>query len=70
MHIDNKNKNILILVEGPTQGLDDATLIAKAIYPINFTQPIHYNGSNTIMEATTYLLMLRKYINSKQKTLK
>ena len=25
-HIDNKNKNILILWEGPTQGLDDTTL--------------------------------------------
>ena len=23
VHIDNKNKYILILVEGPTQGLDD-----------------------------------------------
>ena len=25
VHIDNKNKNILILGEGPTQGLDDTT---------------------------------------------
>ena len=33
-HINNKNKNILILGEGPTQGLD-----AGAIYPISFTQP-------------------------------
>ena len=39
VHIDNKNKDILILGEGPTQGLDDTTLTAKAIYPINFTQP-------------------------------
>ena len=30
---------ILILGEGPTHGLDNTTLIAKAKYPINFTQP-------------------------------
>ena len=34
---DNKNKNILILGEGPTQGLNDTTLTAEAKYPINFT---------------------------------
>ena len=39
MDIDNKGKDILILGEGPTHGLDDATLPAEAIYPINFTQP-------------------------------
>ena len=39
MHIDNKTKDILILGEEPTQGLDDITLTAEAIYPINFTQP-------------------------------
>ena len=38
MHVDNKGKNILILGEGPTQGLDDVTLTAKAKHPINFTQ--------------------------------
>ena len=36
--IDNKNKDILILGDGPTQGLDDETLTAEAKYPINFTQ--------------------------------
>ena len=30
MHIDNKNKDILILAEGPTQGLDDTALTAEA----------------------------------------
>ena len=52
VHIDNKNKDISILGEGTTQGLDDTTLPAEAIYPINFTQPnkrfvlsLHYNGS-------------------------
>ena len=53
VHVDNKNKDIIILGEGPTQGLDDMTLTAEAKYPINFTQPkkrfalnLHYNGSN------------------------
>ena len=52
VHIDNKNKDILILGEGPTQELDDNTLTAEAKYPINFTQPrkrfvlsLIYNGS-------------------------
>ena len=38
VHIDNKNKYILILGEKPTQGLDDSTLTAEAKYPIIFTQ--------------------------------
>ena len=38
MHIDNKNKDILILGEGSTQGLDDIALTVEAQYPINFTQ--------------------------------
>ena len=37
--VHNKNKDILILGEGPTQGLDDATLTTDGKYPINFTQP-------------------------------
>ena len=36
-HFVNKGKVILILVEGPTQGVDDTTLIAEAKCPINFT---------------------------------
>ena len=54
VHVDNKSKDILILGEGPTQGLDDTTLSAEAKYPINFTRPnkrfvlsIYYNGINS-----------------------
>ena len=36
VHVDNKNKNILILGEGPTQWLDDTTLKSEAKY---LTQP-------------------------------
>ena len=49
-------EKILILGEGPTQGLDDTTLTAEAKYPMNFTQPgkrfvlsLHYNGSNSFL---------------------
>ena len=38
VHYDNKKKDILILGIGPTQGLDDTTLIAKAQYSINFSR--------------------------------
>ena len=37
VHIDNKEKDIVILGEGPTQGLNHP-LIVEAKYPINFTQ--------------------------------
>ena len=56
VHLDNKNKDILILDEVPTQGLDDITLTAEAKYPISFTQArkrfvliLHYNGSNSFL---------------------
>ena len=39
VHIDNKNKDILILGEGTTQVLDDTILTTEAIYPNDFTQP-------------------------------
>ena len=38
MHVDKNNKDILILGEGPTQGLDDTTLTAEVKYPITFTE--------------------------------
>ena len=60
VHIDNKNKDIFILGEGLTQGLDGTTLTAEAIYPINFTKPnkrfvlnLHYNGSNSFLFVNT-----------------
>ena len=38
VHIDNKKKDILILREGPTQGLDGTILTAEKLYSINFTE--------------------------------
>ena len=37
VHIDNKDKDILIFSEGLTQGLDYTTLTAEVKYSINFT---------------------------------
>ena len=69
---DNKKKGILIVGIGPTQWLDDTTLLAESQYSINFLRSnrkfyfsSHYNESNLI-----HLLMLQKYINAKQKILK
>ena len=39
VNIDYKNKDILILSERATQGLDNSTLTAEAKYSIKFTQP-------------------------------
>ena len=36
MHAHNKRKHILILGEGPTEGLRDASITAEAKYSINF----------------------------------
>ena len=55
-HMDNKNKDILILGEGPTQGLDNTALMAEAKYFINFIQlnkrfvlSLQYNGINSFL---------------------
>ena len=57
-HLDDENKNILILGEGPTQRLHDTTLTAKTKYLINVTQArkrfvstVHHNGSNSFLLA-------------------
>ena len=56
VHVDNKEKETLILGEGPTRGLDDTTLTTEVKYRINFTQSrkrfvlnLHYNGSNAFL---------------------
>ena len=54
-HIENKNKDILVLRKGPTQGLEN-TLTAGKMYSINFTLTkkkfclsLHYNGANSYL---------------------
>ena len=72
VHLNNKNKDILILGEEPTQGLDDTTLTEEAKYPINFTQSgkrfvlsQHYNISTSSL-----FFNATKIYQSKQKILK
>ena len=55
IHIDNKKKDILILVRGPMQGLE-STLTAEKMYSINFTVTkkkfclsLHCNGANSYL---------------------
>ena len=63
VHVDNKNKDILILGEGPAQGLDDNTLRVEVIYPVNFTQPNErFVFRLTNMEATAVLHHNESYI--------
>ena len=68
--IHNRKKFTLILGKGPTQGLE-RTLSAEKMFAINLTEhnkmfclSLHYNGANS------YLLIVKKLINSKQKILK
>ena len=56
VHVDNKEKDVLNLGEGPIQRSDNKTLTAEAKYPISFTQSekgsvlsLHYNGSNSFI---------------------
>ena len=66
MNIEN-NKIILIIGKGRTQWLGDTTFTEGVEYSINFTELekesliLHYSEVKVI-----YLLMLQKYINSKQ----
>ena len=71
VHVDNKGKDILILCEEPTQGLDDTTLTAEAKYAIIFTQSrkrfvlsLHYNGSNSFLFVYTTKVYQFKINNS------
>ena len=52
MHIDNKKKDILVLGESLTQGLDDTTILTETKDSINFTRP----------RQTFYILHFRIYI--------
>ena len=58
MHTDNNRKDILVLVEGITQELDDTTATAGAKYQF---LSLHYKGAPVF-----YLLMLQKSMLSIQ----
>ena len=74
VYFGNKGKNILILGGGPTQILDDTTLTAEAIYPINFLQTgkrfvlsPHNNGSNNFLFVNAIKVYQFKAKNSEMK---
>ena len=68
VHSDNKGKDVLIRGKGPTQRLN-RTLTAETRYSIIFTRP-GIMACIVMGAAVSYLLMLQKYISSKQKILK
>ena len=71
VHFDNKGKDVLILGKGSTQGSDETALTAEVKFSINFSRLQNFVSVYTIMEATvSYLLVLQKFINSKQLILK
>ena len=57
VNTDARSKNILVLGEGRTQGLDNAAITAEAKYPINqesgsvkrLCLSLHYNESNSFL---------------------
>ena len=58
VQIDNKKKDISVLGQGPTQGLDDTALTAEVQYSINlsrsnrkFSLSLHYNERNSFLFA-------------------
>ena len=74
VHVDNKGKDILILGEEPTKGLDDNTLTAEAKCTINFTQSgkrfvlsLHSNGSNNFLFVNATKVYQFKAKNSETK---
>ena len=55
-HVDNKERDILILEKGPTQGLGEHSLTAEKMYSVNFTDngekyclSLHHNGANSYL---------------------
>ena len=53
MHVDNTNKDILVLGKGPTRDLDNTAITVNTKFCIDFTQSVknfvlslYYNGSN------------------------
>ena len=69
-----KELRILVLGEGPTQVLDDATITAEAKYPINFTKPgrryelsLQYNWRNNFLFVNAFKIYQFKAKDSQSK---
>ena len=71
VHANNRTKNILVLGKDFIQGLDNTIIYGEKLHSINFTKTntklclsLHCNGGNS------YLILVQKFINLKQKILK
>ena len=69
VHVNNKKKDILILVDGPTQGLDGTIMTTEKLFSITCLN-LHYNESLLLLMEVVYLLMVQKLLNLKQKILR
>ena len=74
VYIDKKEKDILILGKGPTEGLDNTKLTAEVQYLINvsgskrkFYLSLHYSGISSFLLVNAVLTVF--YINIKQNIL-
>ena len=54
VHTDNRKKDVLVLVEGPANGLDNTPVTAESKYSVNITKSrkmfclsLHYNAVNS-----------------------
>ena len=65
VQVDNEKKDTLVLGKGPTQGLGH-TLTAEKMYSISFT----LTRKRFCLSLVICLLMVQKFINSKQKILR
>ena len=71
VHVDNKGKYILILGQGPTQGLGEHSLTAEKMQSVNFTDhrkkcclSFHYNGANSYLFGNSTEIIKFKAKNS------
>ena len=69
---DNRKKYIIVLGEGPTQGLVHTTITAEVKYSVNITTSrkkfclsLHYNGSNSFLYANVVKIYQIKAKDSK-----
>ena len=74
VNIDSRNKNILVLGEGSTQGLEDVTVTAEAKCSVNCTESektfvlsLHYNKNNSFLFVNTVKIYLFRAKDSKIK---
>ena len=74
VNIDSRNKNILVLGEGSTQGLEDVTVTAEAKCSVNCTESektfvlsLHYNRNNSFLFVNTVKIYLFRAKDSKIK---